>query len=260
MGSGLGSGGFIVYDETACIVKAGLNFSRFLALESCGQCPSCKTGTARITEGLERVEAGTATEEDVLAIAEECRAIKGQGHCFLVTEESVNISSILYYFTDEVFDHLRHGCPLPRPLILPKIKDYDEATHTFRFDLDYYHHAVELGENIWLPIEGKIDPLIFAGKRKQAFSGMTLENNGLLGIVILFRKYRPEIEEQLAERGFKKKFFFDTFQAAGGIATIDAIKELAKLEAVKYIKADRGAHTINELLEEMKSKRLSSPA
>lgn len=254
IGSGLGSAGFIVYNETACIVKAGLNFSRFLALESCGQCPSCKTGTARITEHLERVENGTATEEDILAIAEECRAIKGQGHCFLVTEESVNISAILHYFTEEVFDHIKHGCRLPRPLVLPKIKDYDEASHTFHYDLDYYQHAVELGENIWLPIEGKIDPLLFAGKRKQAFSGLTSENGDALGIVILFRRYNPEVERQLAERGFQKKFFFDTFQAVGGIATLDVIKELAKLEAVKYIKADRGAHTINELLEEMKTK------
>ncbi len=260
IGSGLGSAGFIVYDETACIVKAGLNFSRFLALESCGQCPSCKTGTARITEGLERVEAGTATEEDVMAIAEECRAIKGQGHCFLVTEESVNISSILHYFTEEVFDHIKHGCRLPRPLALPKIKDYDEASHTFHFDLDYYQHAVELGENIWLPIEGKIDPLLFSGKRKQAFSGVTSENGDMFGILILFRRYGPEIEQQLAELGFQKKFFFDIFQVVGGIATIDTIKKLAKLEAVKYIRADRGAYTINELLEEMKAKRLSSPA
>jgi NADH-quinone oxidoreductase subunit F len=253
MGSGLGSGGFIVYDETACIVKAGLNFSKFLALESCGQCPSCKTGTARITEGLERVENGTATEDDVLAIAEECRAVKGQGHCFLITEEAVNISSILHYFTEEVFDHLEHGCKLPRPLILPKIKDYDAATHTFRYDLDYYQHAVELGENIWLKIDGKIDPLLFAGKRKKAFSGLVSEDNGLMGIVIQFRRYNAEVEKQLAECGFQKRFYYDTFQAVGGVATPDAIKEIARLEAVRYIKSDRGAETINELLVEIRS-------
>jgi hypothetical protein len=209
---------------------------------------------------LERVENGTATEDDILAIAEECRAIKGQGHCFLITEEAVNISSILHYFTEEVFDHLKHGCRLPRPLILPKIKDYDAATHTFRYDLDYYQHAVELGENIWLNIDDKIDPLLFAGKRKRAFSGLVSENNGLLGIVIVFRRYNAEVEKELAERGFQKRFFYDTFQAVGGVATPDAIKEIARIEAVRYIKSDRGAETINELLVEMRSQKAVSPS
>ena len=151
MGSGLGSGGFIVYDETACILKAGLNFSRFLALESCGQCPSCKGGTARITQRLERLEQGRGTAEDVLAIAEECREIKGQGHCFLVTEESVNISSILHHFTEEVLQHVENGCRLDRPLPLPKMKDFDEESHTFYYDEEYYAHVAAEGQDFFLP-------------------------------------------------------------------------------------------------------------
>lgn len=155
IGSGLGSGGFIVYDETACILKAGLNFSKFLALESCGQCPSCKTGTTRITERLERLEKGRGTEEDMLVIAEECRTIKGQGHCFLVTEEAVNISSILYHFTDEVLEHVERGCPMDRPLPLPKMKDFDEESQTFYYDEEYYVHTTVQGMNPWLTIESK---------------------------------------------------------------------------------------------------------
>src|SRR5215217_612246 len=37
-GTMLGSGGFIVYDETACVVRNTWNFSRFYHHESCGQC------------------------------------------------------------------------------------------------------------------------------------------------------------------------------------------------------------------------------
>lgn len=150
MGSGLGSGGFIVYDETACILKAGLNFSRFLALESCGQCPSCKSGTARITRRLERLEGGQGTPEDMEVIAQECRAIKGQGHCFLVTEEAVNISSILLHFTDEILRHIGEGCPFKRPLALPKMKDFDEESHTFYYDEAYYDHVAAEGQDFYL--------------------------------------------------------------------------------------------------------------
>lgn len=155
MGSGLGSGGFIVYDETACILKAGLNFSRFLALESCGQCPSCKSGTARITQRLERLEKGHGTAEDVLTIAEECRAIKGQGHCFLVTEESVNVSSVLHYFTEEIFQHIGNGCRLDRPLPFPKMKDFDEQRRIFYYEEEYYAHVAAQGQDFLLPLGGE---------------------------------------------------------------------------------------------------------
>jgi len=42
-GGGLGAAGFIVYDDTACMVEVARIFSRFLWIESCGQCLCCKT-------------------------------------------------------------------------------------------------------------------------------------------------------------------------------------------------------------------------
>src|SRR3989442_512973 len=44
VGSGLGSGGFAVFDDSACMVKAARVYSRFLYGESCGQCPAAKFG------------------------------------------------------------------------------------------------------------------------------------------------------------------------------------------------------------------------
>jgi len=149
--SGLGSGGFTVYDNTACILKAGLNFSRFLAIESCGQCTSCKTGTGRITYRLERLEKGIATVEDTLAIMEDCQHIRGQGRCFLITEEGIEIGSIFYQFPEEVAEHIEYGCLKGRPLPLPKIKDFDETTHTFTFDEEYYNRSFAEGRYINYP-------------------------------------------------------------------------------------------------------------
>ena len=141
--SGLGSGGFIVYDDTACIIKATLNFSRFLAVESCGQCASCKTGTYRITQRLKKLEKGTATFDDVEAMIEECEHIKGQGHCYLVTEEGIEVGSVLYHFADVIEEHLKYGCLSPRELPLPKIKDFDPATHTFTYDTGFWERMAE---------------------------------------------------------------------------------------------------------------------
>ena len=41
-GSGLGTGGFIVFDDTVDLVAVAQGVSRFLAVESCGQCTPCK--------------------------------------------------------------------------------------------------------------------------------------------------------------------------------------------------------------------------
>ncbi len=66
IGSGLGSAGFIVYDDTTCMVEVTAMLSRFLSVESCGQCPPCKLGTAAITDALDRIVAGTGTDLDLV--------------------------------------------------------------------------------------------------------------------------------------------------------------------------------------------------
>ncbi len=43
-GTMLGSGGFIVFDERACIVRNTWNYTRFYHHESCGQCSPCREG------------------------------------------------------------------------------------------------------------------------------------------------------------------------------------------------------------------------
>ena len=57
-GSGLGAGGFAVFDDSACMVQAAWRYSRFLFVESCGQCPACKFGTGEVTQTLAAIQAG----------------------------------------------------------------------------------------------------------------------------------------------------------------------------------------------------------
>ena len=64
----LGSAGFAVFDDSACMVRAARLYSRFLYVESCGQCPACKFGTGEVTRILEKVEAEGASDQDVEAI------------------------------------------------------------------------------------------------------------------------------------------------------------------------------------------------
>ncbi len=134
VGGGLGSAGFIIYDESACMVQVALKFSNFLAKSSCGQCIPCNSGTAQITEHLKKIELGDGTPDDIEAIFEICGRCTNQTRCFLPTQESVLIPSILKTFPDEFKRHIQSKERNERNLILPKIADFDEATRTFIYD------------------------------------------------------------------------------------------------------------------------------
>jgi NADH-quinone oxidoreductase subunit F len=135
IGSGMGSAGFIVYDDTTCMVDAAYRFSRFLSVESCGQCPPCKLGSSAITEHLERMETGVGDAGDLDAITGWLGHVTDGSRCYLAMEERVVVSSILRAFPEEFLEHIELGrCPRPRRLPIPKLIDladggavYDES-------------------------------------------------------------------------------------------------------------------------------------
>ena len=124
IGSGMGSAGFIVYDDTTCMVDAAYRFSRFLSIESCGQCPPCKLGSSAITEHLERIETGLGDTGDLDAIAGWLVHVTDGSRCYLAMEERIVVSSILRAFPEEFTEHIELGrCPRPRHLPIPKLID-----------------------------------------------------------------------------------------------------------------------------------------
>jgi NADH:ubiquinone oxidoreductase subunit F (NADH-binding) len=123
-GSGMGAVGFIVYDDTACMVDAAYRFSRFLYIESCGQCPPCKIGSGEITVHLERIETGAGTDDDIAAIHGWLERVTDGNRCYLAVEERLLVSSVLRAFPDEFAEHLERGaCPRPGRRPIPKLLD-----------------------------------------------------------------------------------------------------------------------------------------
>lgn len=137
IGSGLGAGGFAVFDDSACVVKAAHLYSRFLYVESCGQCPACKFGTGKVTELLERIEAGGGSEEDVETLLLRARTSTDGQKCALPTGESLLVQSVAQVFSEELRAHLGVSCPLTRELTFHKIVDWDPATGRFLYDRTY---------------------------------------------------------------------------------------------------------------------------
>jgi len=136
-GSGFGSGGYIVYDDTADAVVVANLYSRFLANESCGQCPSCKTGTAYITKHLERLVTGTATERDLAEIDTALDRVASGNRCYLPVAERTLIASLLADFTADFTSALEPGYAPGRTLDLPKLLDFDAERRSFTFDSKY---------------------------------------------------------------------------------------------------------------------------
>lgn len=136
-GSGLGSAGFVVYDDSSCIVRALLGFSRFLWIESCAQCPACKLGCADITRALQRIEAGDGSETDLATALERTTIVTGGQRCALPTGEALLVSSCIRAFEREFRAHLGRECPRPRDIPPPLLVDYDEREGRFSYDERY---------------------------------------------------------------------------------------------------------------------------
>ncbi len=127
-GSGLGSAGLVVYDDTADMLAVARLFARFLHVESCGQCGACKTHSGAISDALTRVEQGGAGDHDIEEIGARLRVVTDQNRCFVPVELQTVVASILRAFPDDVVAHLDGTPPRGRSYRLPKIVDLAGGT------------------------------------------------------------------------------------------------------------------------------------
>ena len=125
LGSGLGAAGFAVYDDTADMVAVAAELTRFLAVESCGQCPPCKRGSMELTEILTRIANGGGQDADLAAIQALLGTVTDANRCYLGTEVQRLVSSVLREFPDDFAAHLEGRPPLEREVVVPKVVEID---------------------------------------------------------------------------------------------------------------------------------------
>ena len=117
LGAIMGSGGMIVMDETTCMVEMARFFLEFTQNESCGKCTSCRIGTLRMLEILERIVAGEGREEDIPTLEHLSGYIKQASSCGLGLTAPNPVLTTLKYFREEYESHIRdkrclsHSCP-----------------------------------------------------------------------------------------------------------------------------------------------------
>lgn len=130
-GLGLGSGGFMVYDDTRNMVDIAWMISNFLAVSSCGQCVPCNMGTRVITGHLRNLRSGKGTRQDLEAIRIEAGRCTSQTRCFLPTQESIVIPSLMDVFFEDFEKAATQGYVALADPLIPKIQYFDEAQGRF---------------------------------------------------------------------------------------------------------------------------------
>lgn len=107
-GSMLGSGGFIVYDETTSIVKNLYTFARFYHHESCGQCSPCREGTGWMEKILHRIVEGHGKPSDIDLLWDIQRKIEGNTICPLGDAAAWPVASAIRHFRAEFEEYINH--------------------------------------------------------------------------------------------------------------------------------------------------------
>ncbi|TAN43744.1 MAG: NADH oxidoreductase (quinone) subunit F [Nitrospirae bacterium] len=101
-GSMLGSGGIIVFDETADLLKVCLRIMEFFDHESCGKCTPCREGVGWLVAVLRRMSTGSGNPGDIELLTEISKNILGKCFCALGDGAAMVVQGFLNNFRSEM--------------------------------------------------------------------------------------------------------------------------------------------------------------
>lgn len=111
VGAMMGSGGFVVLDDTDCMVEMARYFLSFTQSESCGKCTPCRVGTKRMLEILERLCRGEGKHGDIEKLEQLAGTVKTQSLCGLGKTAPNPVLTTIKYFREEFQAHIEGRCP-----------------------------------------------------------------------------------------------------------------------------------------------------
>ncbi|MEZ5322793.1 MAG: NADH-ubiquinone oxidoreductase-F iron-sulfur binding region domain-containing protein [Microthrixaceae bacterium] len=109
IGSGLGAGGFIVFDDSVDPVAVAEGIAHFLAVESCGQCTPCKADGLSIAATLGSLRTTPSTPRIMAELTSRLDTVVRGARCYLAHQQQRTVSSLLDLFP---------GSFAPRPDLL----------------------------------------------------------------------------------------------------------------------------------------------
>ncbi len=107
VGSGLGTGGLIVMDQSTDIIYAIARLSKFYMHESCGQCTPCREGTGWMWRVMMRLVRGDARIEEIDELLDVTKQVEGHTICALGDAAAWPIQGLIRHFRHEIIDRIR---------------------------------------------------------------------------------------------------------------------------------------------------------
>jgi NADH:ubiquinone oxidoreductase subunit F (NADH-binding) len=105
-GSGLGAAGFLVFSDDDDLAAVAAGVSRFLAVESCGQCTPCKHDGIAISDILGRIVRGEPEAGDGDELASRAETVGDEARCGLAGQHQRVVNSLLALFPEAVQAHI----------------------------------------------------------------------------------------------------------------------------------------------------------
>jgi NADH:ubiquinone oxidoreductase subunit F (NADH-binding) len=126
-GSGLGAAGFIVFDDATDIIAVAEGVSRFLAVESCGQCEPCKRDGLAVAAALDDLRRSETDGDVTSGVRDWLGTISDGARCYLATQHQVVATSILDRYPESVTGHVDRSVPAADRLLIAPIADIEDG-------------------------------------------------------------------------------------------------------------------------------------
>ena len=107
-GASLGACGFIVLDDRRDPIAVNAGLSRFLAVESCGQCEPCKADGLELSGLLARLTRHDFGPTDRVELDRRVDTVARGARCNLGRQQEAVVAGTLHFFPTEVTEH-EHG-------------------------------------------------------------------------------------------------------------------------------------------------------
>jgi NADH:ubiquinone oxidoreductase subunit F (NADH-binding) len=125
LGTGLGSASFIVVDKESDPVAVAAGASRFLAVESCGQCTPCKYDGLEIATILADLAAGEAGADALDRIDQRLSTVADGARCSLALQHQTVVGSIRRAYPRPFETRLRYETEPAERVLVAELEELD---------------------------------------------------------------------------------------------------------------------------------------
>ncbi|CAN5669821.1 NADH-quinone oxidoreductase subunit NuoF [soil metagenome] len=119
VGGMLGSGGFVVFDASVCVVDFARYLTAFNRVESCAKCVPCTLGNPALVEVLDRLRLGRGSVSDLPLMRRTSKHVIELSLCGLGQVAPAPLLGMMDMFPEEFAEHAERGycrcgvCPSP---------------------------------------------------------------------------------------------------------------------------------------------------